>query len=414
MKPRHPRDTAKRYPLDLYLRGAFLSAIVLSLGFIACKQPHPAAYPLVSPTASSSSDSTETFSAATFHPSPIRYARGFSIETHDHYKLVRVLNRMTTTTDTLFYLLVPQGQPAPAGYPGAQVIHTPVRSIVGMSSMHIALADFAGAADLITGLGSFDYVSLPLIRDKIKTGKIRQVGLDGNMNNELIITMHPDVLIAMGNPDAGFGRYKTLTDAGIPVLLNTEWLESTPLGRAEWVKLMGALTGKEEEVDKKFDSVASQYNVLAKLGSAAQSRPRVIIGLPFKGSWFVPSGGSYMGQFLRDAGAGYKWGDSKGTGSLALNFESVASEALTADYWLNVGYVDSKNDITAKDLRYGAFRSFRTDKVYNNNLRTNDIGANDYWESGALNPQIVLADMIRILHPDLLPDHQLVYYKQLK
>ncbi|HMH21367.1 MAG TPA: ABC transporter substrate-binding protein [Puia sp.] len=344
----------------------------------------------------------------------LRYAHGFSIEYYDHFKLAKVLNRLTGSTDTLEYLLVQEGYPVPAGYPKAQVIHIPVKTIVGMSSMHIALADFVGVADRITGLGSLDYISSPEIRKKVKAGKITQVGLDGNMNNEQLISMHPGVLIAMGNPDAGFGRYKTLTDAGIPVLLNTEWLETTPLGRAEWVKLMAALVNKEEVVNKKFDSIARVYNELAQLCSKTTDRPGVIIGMPFKGNWYTPAGGSYMGQFLRDAGAGYKWADSKGTGSLTLNFEAVVPEALQAAYWLNVGYVDSKKDIADKDVRYVSFRSFKTDKVYNNNLRTNEQGSNDYWESGGVNPQLVLADMIRILHPDLLPDHQLVYYKQLK
>ena len=344
----------------------------------------------------------------------IKYARGFSIDYYDHYKLVRVLNKLTGKTDTLQYLLVQRGTPVPAGYPKAQVITIPVRTIIGMSSMHIALADFAGVADRIVGLGSLQYVTSPEVRKNIKGGKIAQVGLDGNINNELILTMHPDVLMDMGNPDAGFGRYKTLTNAGVPVLLNVEWLETSPLGRAEWVKLMGALVNKEELVNKKFDSLAQEYDKLAALGRAATAKPHVIISMPYKGDWFVPAGESYMAQFLRDAGADYKWSDSKGTGSLALNFESVAPEALTADYWLNVGYVDTKADIIAKDQRFASFQSFKTDKVYNNNKLTNDIGSNDYWESGAVKPQLILADMIRILHPELLPGHSLVYYKQLK
>jgi iron complex transport system substrate-binding protein len=344
----------------------------------------------------------------------IKYARGFSIDYYDHYKLVRVLNKLTGKTDTLQYLLVERGNPVPAGYPKAQVITIPVRTIIGMSSMHIALADFAEVADRIVGLGSLQYVTSPEVRKNIKAGKIAQVGLDGNINNELILTMHPDVLMDMGNPDAGFGRYKTLTDAGVPVLLNVEWLETSPLGRAEWVKLMAALVNKEELVNKKFDSLAQDYDKLAALGRGAATKPHVIISMPYKGSWFVPAGESYMAQFLRDAGADYKWLDSKGTGSLALNFESVAPEALTADYWLNVGYVDTKAEITAKDQRFASFKSFKTDQVYNNNKLTNDIGSNDYWESGAVKPQVILADMIRILHPELLPVHSLVYYKQLK
>jgi iron complex transport system substrate-binding protein len=344
----------------------------------------------------------------------IRYAHGFSIDYFDHYKLVRVFNHLAAKTDTLTYLLVQQGYPIPTGYPGAQAINIPIQTMIAMSSMHIALADYVGVADRITGLGSFQYVTCPLVRQRIKSGKIKEVGLDGNMNNELILSMHPDVLIDMGNPDAGFGRYKTLTDAGVPVLLNTEWLESTPLGRAEWVKLMGALVNKEDLVNKKFDSVALAYNTLAKSGRQAASKPTVIIGLPFKGSWFMPAGDSYMAQFLRDAGAGYKWSDSKGTGSLALNFESAAPEALAADYWLNVGSADSKADIVAKDVRYGSFKPYTADHIYNNTKLVNDIGSNDYWESGAVNPQVILADMIRILHPELSPDHQLRYYKQLK
>jgi iron complex transport system substrate-binding protein len=344
----------------------------------------------------------------------IHYSHGFSIEYYDHYKLVSVLNYLAGTKDTLRYLLVPEGYPAPKGYPGAQVIHTPVRTIIGMSSMHIALAAFAGVAGRITGLGSLDYVSSREVRNNIKSGKVVAVGLEGTMNNELIITMHPGVLIATGNPDAGFGRYKTLTDAGVPVLLNNEWLETTPLGRAEWVKLMGALVDKEAWVDKKFDSIARLYNDLAQTGRRTRDKPHVIIGMPFKGTWYMPAGESYMAEFLRDAGAGYHWYDSKGVGSLALSFESAAPEALTAPFWLNVGDVDTKKEITDKDIRYGSFLAFRTGNLYNNNRQTNDQGSNDYWESGAVYPQVVLADMISILHPGLLPGHQLVYYKQLQ
>ncbi|MDR3717070.1 MAG: ABC transporter substrate-binding protein [Puia sp.] len=343
----------------------------------------------------------------------VKYAQGFSIDYHDHYKLVKVLNRLAGKPDTLEYVLVQRGFSAPAGYPKAQVIHIPVRSIIGMSSMHVALADFVGIPDRITGLGSLQYISSPSVRRNIKAGKVAEVGLDGNLNNELILTMRPDILIVMSNPENVSGGYKTLTDAGIPVLPDGEWLESNPLGRTEWVKLMAALVNKEAYVNAKFDSVSHTYDSLAQLAARTSVRPHVIVGLPFKGSWFVPAGESYMAQFLRDAGAGYKWYDTKGIGSISLNFESVAPEALTADYWLNIGSADTKADILAKDKRYSSFKAFKTGDVYNNNKRVNDLGSNDYWESGGVNPQLILADLIRILHPELLPDHQLIYYKQL-
>jgi len=344
----------------------------------------------------------------------VKYARGFTIDYYDHYKLVHILNHTGDVIDTLEYILAPKGVPPPPGHPKAEVIRIPVQTMVVMSSMHVAMADFAGVGDRITGLGSFQYINSPLVRNNIKQGKVKQVGLDGNLNNELLITMHPDLVMAMTNPDAGSGKYKTLTDAGIPVVFNAEWLESTPLGRAEWVKLVAAFAGTEELVNRKFDSVEQSYNKLAQLGAGAKQKPRVIIGMPYKGSWFTPAGDSYMAHFLHDAGAAYKWAGTKGVGSLSLNFETVAPEALEADYWLNIGYVESKKDITGKDPRYGSFKAFTTGQLYNNTARTNDLGSNDYWESGAVNPQVVLADMIRILHPDLLPDHALVYYKQLQ
>jgi iron complex transport system substrate-binding protein len=346
--------------------------------------------------------------------SRVKYAHGFTIDYYDQYKEIKILNRAGDKMDTLDYLLMREGASVPPDHPQAQVIRIPVKSLVVMSSMHIAQAGFAGVADRITGLGTGQYVNSPLVREGLRTGRIRQVGIDANVNNELVIAMHPGVVMTMSNPDAAFGQYKTLIDAGIPVLPNAEWLETTPLGRAEWVKLVGALTDQEDRVNRKFDSVAQAYQQLAGMGSGASVKPSVIIGMPFKGTWYTPAGESYMAQFLRDAGASYHWSNSKGTGSLALSFESVAPEALTADFWLNVGYVDSKKDVLSKDTRFSSFHAFRTGAVYNNNKRTNDIGSNDYWESGAVNPQLVLADLIRILHPGLLPADSLVYYKQLK
>jgi iron complex transport system substrate-binding protein len=346
--------------------------------------------------------------------SVIKYAHGFSIEYFDHYKEVKILNRSGDRMDTLDYLLVPQGAAVPAGHPSAQVITTPVQSLIVMSSMHVAQSDFAGVADRIIGLGNGHYVNSTIVREGIQSGKIKLVGMDANLNNEQVIALHPGVLMTMSNPEAAFGQYKTLIDAGIPVLPNAEWLETTPLGRAEWVKLVGALTDRETIVNRRFDSVEQAYRQMARIGSGAAVKPSVIIGMPFKGTWYTPAGESYMAQFLRDAGADYHWSDTKGTGSLSLSFEAVAPVALTADYWLNAGYVDSKKDILSKDPRYSTFRSFQTGAIYNNNKRVNDLGSNDYWESGAVNPQQVLADMIRILHPGLLPADSLVYYKQLK
>lgn len=344
----------------------------------------------------------------------IKHARGFNIEYHGNYKLVKIHNYFGDKTDTLQYLLVQRGTAAPAGFAGVQKIEIPVRTMIGMSSMHVALADFAEAADVIVGLGSMKYVSSPNVRKNIAAGKAKEVGIESSMNDELVITMQPDVVMAVGNPEAKFSRYKTLTGAGVPVLLNAEWLETNPLARAEWVKLMGALVNKEALVNKKFAEIEQEYHRLAALSKKADKKPNVIVGMPFKGTWFVPDGDSYMAQFLRDAGTTYKWSEVAGKGSLPLDFEAVAPVALNADFWINVGYVNTKEDIAAKDSRYTFFKPYKQGTIYNFNKRVNDIGSNDYWESGAVNPHFILADLIKIFHPELLPAHQLEYYKQIQ
>jgi iron complex transport system substrate-binding protein len=344
----------------------------------------------------------------------IRYARGFLIEQYPGYKEVSIIDRKAGRTDTLHFLLVKQGVTPPAGRAGLPVIVTPVKSLAVLSSMHVAMAEFAGAADRITGLGNTEYVTSPIVRAGIRAGKVKQVGIDAEINSEAVIALHPDVVLTMSNPEAGPGAYKTLADAGITVLPDADWLETTPLGRAEWVKLFGALLDKEQMIDQKFDSLARRYQRLAAIGSNASPRPSVITDMPFRGTWYVPAGESFVAQFLRDAGADYHWSGIRGTGSLPLSFEAVVPVALKADYWLNLGLVDSKADIAAKDNRFTSFKSFRTGELYNYNRRINELGSNDYWESGSVHPDLVLGDLIRILHPGLLPPDSLFYYKQLK
>ncbi|HET6254068.1 MAG TPA: ABC transporter substrate-binding protein [Puia sp.] len=346
--------------------------------------------------------------------SRIKYAQNFTLDYFDDYKEVKILNHSAGKSDTLDFLLLPAGVAVPEGHAHAQVIRIPVRSMIVMGSPHIAQADFAGVADRVTGVGDGQYVFNPVVAEGLRTGRVRQVGLETNLNNELVISIRPGVVMTMTNPDAAFGEYKTLLDAGIPVLPNADWLETTPLGKAEWVKLMGALTDREALVDKKFDSVVQAYLHLASIGKTSAAHPSVIIGMPFKGTWYTPAGGSYVAQLLRDAGAGYHWSDTRGTGSLSLSFETVAPEALKADFWLDAGDIGSRQDILAQDSRYGAFRSFQSDNIYNYNRRVNAAGSSDYWESGAVNPQRVLADLIRILHPGVLPADTLFYYKQIK
>ena len=344
----------------------------------------------------------------------VLYAKGFNIDNYEGYKILRIYSGVGAAMDTTQYVLLQKGVKAPEGFNKAQQIEVPVTRMVTTASSHIAMAEFAGVIDAIVGLGSFKYVNSLALRKNIADGKVQEIGIDGTMNEEVLITMKPELLIVMGNQELNFKRYATLTNAGIPVLVNSEWLERSPLGRAEWVKVMAALTNTEPLVQSKFDTLEREYKQLVAIGKKAKTKPLTITALPYKGIWNVPDGDSYAAKLYKDAGVRYKWLDYRGTGSLSLSFETVAPEALKADFWLDFGYVDSKKEIKAIDPRYADFKPFKNGNLYNNNNRVNDLGSNDYWESGVVKPQLILADLIKIFHPELLPDHQLVYYKQLK
>ncbi|MBD2768695.1 ABC transporter substrate-binding protein [Hymenobacter sp. BT664] len=345
----------------------------------------------------------------------VSFAQGFTITYAGNCKVVTIRSPFEAKARATSYLLVPRGTARPVGYPGAIVIQTPIRSLVGLSSMHVALADFLGAADLLVGLGSLKYASAPRVRQRIAEGKVFEVGEGKELNNEFLIARHPDLVMSTGWPGENLDRFQTLAAAGVPVMINSEWVETTPLARAEWVKVMAALLDKEDLVNRKFDQVVRDYQRLAALGRRATKRPRVVVGLPFKDVWYVPDADSYLAQFLRDAGATYAWDQTKApNGSLALSFETVAPVALTADCWLQTGAARTRAEILAQDGRYAAFAPLKSGRVYNNNRRTNAQGSNDYWESGAVRPDLVLADMLKILHPELLPTWQLYYYQQLK
>lgn len=346
----------------------------------------------------------------------INHAKGFNITYHNNYKLVSIISPFETATDTSKYILLNRGTAAPKGFDDAQVIEIPVRSLVATSSMHVALLEFLEAENIITGLSSPQYIYSTKVQELIKAGKVINIGRDQGLNEEKLVEMHPDVVMAMGGPGAKVDQYRILSQAEIPVLINSEWVEKTPLARAEWVKLVAALVNKEKLVNEKFGKIEAEYARLAQLAKDSKSKPSIISGLNTKDAWFLPNGDSYMSQFFRDAGGNYHWSNAKATGSLPLNFESVYPIALQADAWLNVGFDknDSKATILAQDSRYSDFKAYKSGQMFSYNNRVNDAGANDFFESGTVNPHTVLADLIKILHPELLPAHKLVYYKQLQ
>ncbi len=387
-----------------------------------------------------------------------KYAQGFSVSHHQDYKLIKVFNPFVDQSDTLRYVLIPRGSEPPEGYSNAQVIETPVESLVVTGTTHVALAEMLNATEIITGIGAAKYVYNPAIRQKLETGEIVSFSIAG-LNKEKLVAMNPDLVMIAAGSVSSFNDYRLLIKLGIPVFINADWLETTPLGRTEWVKVMGALLNVEALANKKFKKIATRYNELRELVAehalekpiqhkvslrAARSnlpaqaeggdcrppaggfemtrevfqgplkeRPLVITGLPYKGAWFVPGGNSFTAQYLKDAGADYPWFENDETGGLQLNFEAVYYKGLKADIWINPGSAKSIQDILAKDSRFGDFKSVQTGRVYNKNKRMSPAGGNDFWETGAVRPDLVLHDLINIFHPGLLESDTMYFYQKL-
>jgi len=285
--------------------------------------------------------------------------------------------------------------------------------MIATSTTHVGVAEMLNASDIIKGMVGAKYVYNSNIRQKLDQGEIASFPM-GAFNKEEALNMQPDLLMISGGQASQFDNYKILIDAGINVLVNSEWLETTPLGKAEWVKVLGALLNREKLANQKFSAVAKRYKKLKSSVNDIQQKPLVITNMPYKGAWFVPGGGSYNATILRDAGADYPWSESKDTGGMRKDFEVVYRIGLKADVWINPGDAKTKEDLLAKDSRFKDFKPFKTGEIYNNNRRMSPSGGNDFWESGVVHPERILADLIKIFHPDVIPDHQFYYYRKVK
>ncbi len=315
---------------------------------------------------------------------------------------------------TYRYLLVPRGTASPAGYDDVPRINVPVRSIITMSTTHLAYLDQLELLDTLVGYNTFEHINTPGVLKRITEGKIQEVGAGQSVNVERAMEIDPEIIVTyaiFGSPDDTHGK---LIEANLNVVINAEYMEATPLGRAEWIKFLAVFFDKEEQAEAIFDAIATTYETMAARTKKVARRPDVLLNAPYNGNWWIPGRHTYLAAFLKDAGAAYLWADSELHGSSTVDFEAVYEKAADAEYWLHPGQWNSLRDGLAVDERLAQFKAFQTGNVYNNNARMNKYGGNDYWESGLTRPDIVLMDLIKIFHPELVPDHEFVYHKQLK
>jgi iron complex transport system substrate-binding protein len=348
----------------------------------------------------------------------IDYATGFDIEITSGFRILTVHNPWQGARDVMFrYLLAcrdagPGGQ-LPEYARNIPVIRTPVRSVICLSTTHIALLDFIEETGSITAVSEGEYIYNEKVRARLDRGELPGIGYDMNLNYERLLELNPDVILAYGvDAEAGawLGR---LRDLGLNVVLIGEYLENSALAQAEWVKFMAHFFNKQDLASTKFSEIEKEYLELKDMVSAIETKPVVMSGLPWRNSWFVPGGNSLFASLIADAGGRYLWDSDRGRDNFPVDIEKIMEQGSLADFWVNTGTAISGGDILNADERLAGLRPFRTGRIYNNNARINKHGGNDYWESGIVNPHIILRDLIHILHPDLLPGHRPVYYREL-
>ena len=345
----------------------------------------------------------------------IKYAQGFIIKKLDNYTEIKVFNPWQKLKGkSLTYILCAPDDQIPDSIHFDALIRVPVRRVICMSTTHVAMIDALDELESVIGISGGQYISNPFIQERLENGVVKDVGYEQSLNYETILNLRPDLVIMYGVSGEVSTQLHRLNSLSIPVVLDAEYLEKEPLAKTEWIKFIGLFYNKLDVSVSLFNDIVQSYEDLTALTINQVTKPTVFTGLPWKNTWWVPGGSSYAAKFISDAGGTYLWEDDPGHEAMPLDIEAVYEKANQADIWINSGAVHFKSEIVLADNRLKEFKAYHTGMIFNNNAMISETGGNQYWESGVMNPHIILQDLIKIFHPDLLPDHTLVYYKKIK
>lgn len=340
-----------------------------------------------------------------------KHAEGFQLTYKDDYMLVDIHDPQNEESTHFLYALVPRGTKPEGIHADYTVIETPVRSAICMTSLQLSNFIKLGAEDKVVGITSTRHLFNKTINNQLKEGKTAKIGIEGNFDNEVIMSINPDLILISPFKRGG---YETMKDIGIPLIPHLGYKEMTPLGQAEWIKFVGLLLGIEQEANEKFLAIENRYNELKELTAEGnvQKRPVVFSGEIHGGNWYAVGGKSFLAQLFKDAGADYFLKDDDRSGGVTLDFETVYNQADEADYWRIVNSypgIYTYKSLKDQDPRYADFRAFKEKGVIYCNMREKP-----FYESMPTEPEVVLGDLLHIFHPNLLPDHTPVYYDLLK
>ncbi len=343
------------------------------------------------------------------------YAHGFEIEDKGDFVKLTVKNPWEEANNiSIDYYLIEKGKTIKDLLKGKNIIFTPVEKIVCLSTSHLAFLEAINEDHKVVGVSGADYVSNKNIAERIRKGEIVDVGYGQNLNYELLVQQKPDLVMVYGIGSEVSALVRKLADLGIPAILNGEYLEEKPLGKAEWVKFVAALFQKEAQADSFFVGIEKEYLELTNLVKTTNNNPKVMVGSPYKDSWWVPGGNSYLANLIADAGGDYVGRGNTTHESYVVSFENAFAWASTADVWINMSSLKSKDEIVASDSRFENLGVLNQGRVFNNIHRVTETGGNDFWESGTVYPNLILKDLIKVFYPSLLNEVDFTYYEEIK
>ena len=315
------------------------------------------------------------------NPSPaqsVKYAEGLEIETFENYKIITVKNPWPGATETYSYALAAEGVTIPDAKNVDAVIEVPIQSIVVTSTTHIPSLEMLEVEDKLVGFPNLNYISSKKTRALIDSDSIKELGKNESINTEVLIDLNPDAVVTF----AVEGQNKTVATiqkTGIPVLYNSDWTETNPLGKAEWIKLFGVLFGKEKQADSIFSEIENNYFKAKEIALKATTKPTVLSGAMYKDIWYLPQGKSWAAQFINDANGNYLWGNTEGTGSHSLSLETVLEKAKDADYWIGPSQFTSYEQMDEAHSVYSQFKAFNEQKVYSFTTKKGTTGGIVYY-----------------------------------
>lgn len=346
----------------------------------------------------------------------LHYARRFTIIKEKDYTVLEIFGNRENRVVTSAFILYKNEKPVVPTYSGkeAYYIHIPVKKVASMSSIYSMMLMELNEGNSIAAIDNVDYYTNETIQKKVKDGSIAELSKGPNIEIEKTLALKPDLLLTFGMGDPKADVDKKLLQAQLPVAISLDHLEETPLARAEWIKFYACFFDKLPMADSLFNLTETKYNTVKALVKNSGKKPTVLTEIKYGDTWYVPSGISYMASLIADAGGDYFWKNDMKTGSTPLSFEVVYAKAKDCDVWINTYNLNSKKELLAYDERYGLFNAFKQNRVYNNNKVQNAGGYSNYWETAMLHPDEVLADLVAIFYPKILPDHVFNYYKQLE